>query len=339
MVAANRTVGAPANPPCCVTGPDKRHHAHPDQEPREPFPTWNPCRIPTIDPLTSRPWTEVYHVRMRQTQGSLVCAHCGKLVSINEPSCPYCGAWRPGLFGFAPVLQRLVGNRLDLVSLILMTCITLYAVALLLQPEAVLSGGSILSFLSPGGRALYQLGMTGGLAWSSGWWWTLLTANYLHGGLLHIFFNMMWVRNLAPSATEVYGPARTFVLFNISGAVGFYISNVMRNDPTIGASGGIFGLLAALIVYGRKRGSSMVTQQLWKWALILGFFGFIMPGINNWAHAGGFAGGWVAGQLMGLSDEHRESTGVIITALLLIAMTAVGIVLSFVRMTAFLSQP
>ncbi len=277
---------------------------------------------------------------MRQTQGSLVCAHCGKLIGINEPNCPYCGAWRPGLFGFAPVLQRLVGNRLDLVSLILMTCVTLYAVALLLQPEALASGGGMLSFLSPGNRALYQLGMTGGAAWGLGWWWTLLTANYLHGGLLHIFFNMMWVRNLGPAATDIYGPARTFVLFNISGAAGFYVSNVMSGAPTIGASGGIFGLLAALIVYGRRRGNSMMSAQLWQWALILGFFGFIMPGVNNWAHAGGFAGGWVAGQLMGLSDESRESTGIIVTALLLIGLTAVGIALSFVSVTGvLLGQP
>jgi rhomboid protease GluP len=273
---------------------------------------------------------------MRQVAGSLVCAGCGKLVGVNEPRCPYCGAWRPGLFGFAPVLHRLVGNRIDLVSLILMACISLYAAALLLQPEALLSGRGMLSFLSPGNRALYQLGMTGGVAWNLGWWWTILTANYLHGGLLHIFFNMMWVRNLAPVSTDVYGPARTFVLFNLSGAAGFCVSNVMSGVPTIGASGGIFGLLAALIVYGRRRGSSMMSSQLWQWAIILGVFGFIMPGINNWAHAGGFVGGWIVGQLMGLSDEHRESAGVIILALSLIALTFIGIGLSFVNMTALL---
>ena len=270
---------------------------------------------------------------MRQVAGSLVCPSCGKLVGVNEPRCPYCDAWRPGLFGFAPSLQRLVGNRVDLVSLILMACISLYAAALLLQPEALFSGRGILSFLSPGNRALYQLGMTGGAAWSLGWWWTILTANYLHGSLLHIFFNMMWVRNLAPVSTDVYGPARTFVIFNISGAAGFYVSNVMSGVPTIGASGGIFGLLAALIVYGRRRGSSMMSSQLWQWAIILGVFGFIMPGINNWAHGGGFAGGWIVGQLMGLSDEHRESAGVIILALSLIALTVIGIGLSFVSVT------
>lgn len=275
-------------------------------------------------------------VPLRQREGSIVCASCGKLVGINEASCPYCGAWRPGLFGWGPVLRRLVGQQLDLVSLILTACITLYAIALLLQPEAIFGGGGLLSIMSPGTRALYQLGMTGGVAWSEGWWWTHLTANYLHGGLLHILFNMMWVRNLGPAATEVYGPARTFVLFNIAGAAGFLISNFMTSAPTIGASGGIFGLLAALIVYGRKRGISTVERQLWQWAILLFVFGFIMRGVNNWAHAGGFAGGWVAANLMGFIDERREGTAMLGTALVLIVLTAGGIIASFVTVTEIL---
>ena len=273
---------------------------------------------------------------MRQGQGSIVCAQCNQLVGINEETCPFCGAWRPGLFGWAPVLRSVIGVRLDLITLIVGAAVTLYALALLLQPEAIMNPSGLLSILSPGGRALYQLGMTGGVAWQLGWWWTLLTAIYLHGGLLHIVFNVMWIRNLGPVAADAYGPARTFVLFNIAGAAGFLASNVMSGAPTIGASGAIFGLLAALIVYGRKRGSSMMTQQLWQWAIILGIFGFIMPSVNNWAHGGGFAGGWVAAHLMGFSDEHRESTGVLLTSLALIALTAVGFGLSFFRVTNIL---
>ena len=273
---------------------------------------------------------------MRQTQGSLVCSHCGKLVGINEPTCPFCGAWRPGLYGWAPVLQRLVGHNLDLFSLIVASCVTLYAIALLLQPEAITQLQGMLSILSPGGRALYQLGMTGGLAWQLGWWWTLFTAIYLHGSLLHIVFNVMWIRNLGPAVTEVFGPARAFVLFNLGGAFGFLVSNVMTNAPTIGASGSIFGLLGALIVYGRRRGSSMMSQQLWQWAIVLFVFGFLMPGINNWAHAGGFAGGWGCAYLMGFIDEQRESTAMVLLALAFIAVTLIGIILSFTKVTGSL---
>ena len=273
---------------------------------------------------------------MRQTQGSLVCSRCGKLIGINEPTCPFCGAWRPGLYGWAPIIQRVVGRHLDLISLIVTTCIALYVVALLLQPEAITQPRGMLSLLSPGTRALYQLGMTGGLAWQLGWWWTLFTAIYLHGGVLHILFNVMWIRNLGPAVTDVYGPGRAFVLFNVAGAFGFLVSNVMSPAPSIGASGSIFGLLAALIVYGRRRGSSMMSQQLWQWAIVLFVFGFLMPGINNWAHAGGFAGGWVGAYLMGFIDEQRESTSILMLALAFIAITAVGIVLSFTKVTGIL---
>lgn len=273
---------------------------------------------------------------MRQAQGSVVCAQCNNLVGINEGRCPFCGAWRPGLFGWAPALRSVVGSRLDLITLILGACVTLYAVALLLEPDAILQGRGFLSFLAPGSRALYQLGMTGGVAWQLGWWWTLVTAIYLHGGLLHIFFNMMWIRNLGPPSAEFFGPARTFVIFNASGALGFLASNVMSGAPTIGASGAIFGLLAALIVYGRKRGSSMMTKQLWQWAIILGVLGFVMPGVNNWAHGGGFVGGWIGAHLMGFVDERREGTGLLVTSLVLILATAVGIGLSFVRVTGIL---
>jgi len=277
---------------------------------------------------------------VRQTQGSVVCGSCGKLVGINEDKCPYCEAWRPGLFGWAPFIQGLFGRRLDLVSLILMTCVTMFAVSLLLEPEAIFSGGGLFSILSPGSRALYQLGMTGGVAWSEGWWWTLLTANYLHGGLLHILFNMMWVRNLAPVSTEVFGPARTFVLFNVAGVTGFLFSNVMSAlsnfgfaSPTIGASGGIFGLLAALIVYGRRRGVSTMERQLWQWAIILFVLGFVMRGVNNWAHFGGFVGGWSAAYFMGFIDEEREGTPILLTTLILIILTFFGFVMSFVQIT------
>ena len=273
---------------------------------------------------------------MRQTQGSMICPQCGKLIGVNEEKCPFCGAWRPGLFGYAPAIQRWFGRRLDLVAFIVTSCVVLYVAALALQPGEIFRLHGFFSILSPGSRALYQLGMTGGLAWRQGWWWTLLTAIYLHGGLLHIFFNLMWIRNLGPAVTEVYGPARAFVVFSIAGAVGFLLSNLASGAPSIGASGSIFGLLAALIVYGRRRGSTTMTAQLWQWAVVMFLMGFALTGVNNWAHAGGFAGGWVSAEAMRFDDEKRESLAVQITALALLAITGVGFVLSFVRVTTIL---
>ena len=276
---------------------------------------------------------------MRQAQGSMICPSCGKLIGVGEERCPFCGAWRPGLYGAAPALQRLFGRRLDLVAIIVTSCVALYVVALALQPDAILHPRGLFSLLSPGTRALYQLGMTGGVAWRAGWWWTVFTAIYLHGGLLHIFFNVMWIRQLGPVVTEYYGPARAFVIFTVAGAVGFLLSNLAPiggGSPSIGASGSIFGLLSALIVYGRRRGHSYLTAQLWQWAVLMFAMGFLMSGVNNWAHLGGFGGGWVTAEAMRFSDEKRETPAVQVFALALLALTAAGVVMSFVKVTGAL---
>jgi rhomboid protease GluP len=266
--------------------------------------------------------------------GAMICPNCAKLIGMDEERCPFCGAWRPGFYGMTPKLQRLFGGRkLDLNSVIVGACVALYAVALALDPSAIFRVNGIFNFLSPGTRALYQLGMTGGIAWQQGWWWTIFSAIYLHGGLLHIFFNLMWVRQLGPNVTEVYGPARAFIIFTVGGAAGFLASNLLSNTPTIGASGSIFGLLAALIVYGRRRRIAMLSAQLWQWAIIMFVMGFMMSGVNNWAHLGGFAGGWVAATAMRFDDEKREAPLVQVLALALLALTAFAVVMSFINVT------
>jgi len=274
---------------------------------------------------------------MRQTAGSLICPNCRKLIGASEERCPFCGAWNPSFYGYGPALQRLVGQRMDFIQLITIGCVALYVASLVLQPEAIFQFHGLFGILSPGTRALYQLGMTGGFAWERHWWWTLLTAIYLHGGILHIFFNLMWVRNLAPAVDHHYGPARGFIIFSISGATGFLLSNLVSGSPTIGASGSIFGLLAALIVVARRTGHSQMSAQLWQWAIILFVFGVIPgSGVNNWAHAGGFAGGFLATLAMPLGDQRRESPAIQVLAIALIALTLTGFVLSFVKVTSIL---
>jgi len=271
--------------------------------------------------------------------GSMICPSCEKLIGMDEERCPFCGAWRPGLYGMTPRLQRLFGRKLDLDAVIVGACVALYVVALALQPSAIFRPpgggglGALFNFLSPGTRSLYQLGMTGGIAWQQGWWWTLFSAIYLHGSLLHIFFNLMWVRQLGPNVTEVYGPARAFIIFTIGGAVGFLASNLLSGTPTIGASGSIFGLLAALIVYSRRRRIAMLSTQLWQWAIIMFVMGFMMSGVNNWAHLGGFGGGWLAATAMRFDDEKRETPLVQVLALALLVLTAFAVVMSFVNVT------
>lgn len=277
---------------------------------------------------------------LRQREGSVVCPECGRLVEVDADSCPNCGRWRPGLFGYAGLLTRIFGT-VDVSSAILWSCVILYAAALALDPGAAIDGsrGGIFGLFSPGGRALYQLGMTGGAALQMGAWYTVFSAIYLHGSLLHILFNMLWLRQLGPVMEDMLGPARFFTLFVLAGAGGFLISNLQSGSPTVGASGSIFGLLAAGIVLGRHHGGSWgeaIQQQSMVWAGLLFVWGLLGSTTNNWAHGGGFVVGWLLTQAL-LRRSHRAESALDQLVALVLAICSLGAVLiSFVRVSAYL---
>lgn len=244
----------------------------------------------------------------RKTSGSILCPGCGRLTNADAAVCLVCGRRNPGMWGFAGPLRSLFrrGGFTDAVTIV---CIALYVVSLIFDPAGALRPRGAFGLLSPSGRMLDALGMTGAFAWAEGRWWTLFTAMYLHGSLLHILFNLLWIRQLGPAVEEMFGPARLVTIFTVAGVVGFVVSNAAGIPFTIGASGSIFGLLGAMVAYGRRRGGafgSLVLRQYGMWALILFMFGFFMAGVNNLAHAGGFVGGLAAGYLVSFADHRTE---------------------------------
>jgi rhomboid protease GluP len=94
---------------------------------------------------------------------------------------------------------------------------------------------------------------------------------------------------------------------------------------SVGASASIFGLLGALVYYGRRGGSSMVGSQALSYALILGVFGFVMPGIDNYAHAGGFGGGYLAARLLDPRKPERVDLVLIAVGCLAASLLAVAV--------------
>jgi rhomboid protease GluP len=133
----------------------------------------------------------------------------------------------------------------------------------------------------------------------------------------------LWINQLAPAVEGVYGRSRLIVIFTVAGVLGFIVSNWVRIPFTIGASGSIFGLLGAMVHYGRSRGGTfgvMVFRQYGQWALVLFVLGFMMAGINNFAHAGGFLGGH--------NDHKREQGAHRLAATACILLTALSFVLA-----------
>lgn len=253
----------------------------------------------------------------RQTSGSVVCPSCGRLVGVAESRCPHCGRPQPGLWGWGHLLRGL-GEDLGFVKLTIGACALLYLLTLLADLGAV-GGRGMMGMLSPGTAVLVRFGASGAVpVFGLDRWWTVLSASWLHGSLLHILFNMLWVRQLGPATARLYGPGRMVLIYVMSGAAGFLLSSAvgaflpglpffLRGARlTIGASASIFGLLGALVYYGR-RGPSALGQQAWTWALVLFVFGFVMPGIDNFAHLGGFLGGYLTARWLNpLVPERQE---------------------------------
>src|SRR5438876_9228250 len=172
----------------------------------------------------------------RKTTGSVVCPSCGSLVSVRDDKCYMCGRANPGLWGFAPVLRRL-GADLGFVPIVVGGSTILYALTLLASGPGVNPHPGGISFLVPTQQALLLFGMSGAIpVFRLGFWWTLLTASWLHGDLLHIVFNMMWIRQIGPATAELIGPSRTVIVYTVAGVSGFLLSALRGTPFTIGAS-------------------------------------------------------------------------------------------------------
>ncbi len=266
--------------------------------------------------------------------GSILCPNCGKLISSTAAECMHCGTKNPNLWGFSEILRKFFGGQVSLVPIIVTACIALYILSIALDPSAIFQTRGFLGFLSPATNSLVSLGMTGAYPLSQGHWWTLITAIYLHGGALHILFNALWIRQLGPTVEELFGTSRSFLIFTISGALGFVLSTFAGNYFTIGASGSIFGLLGALVYYGRKRGGSFGTavyKQTGQWAIVLFIFGFLFPGIDNFAHGGGFLGGYLTASLLGFIEIKKENRTHQLLALGAIGITILAFLLAILN--------
>ena len=255
-----------------------------------------------------------------------MCPSCGSLVGVRDDKCYSCGRSNPGLWGFTPLLRRL-GADLGFVPLIIGGCATLYVLTLLVPGMEPNAGG--LSFLVPSSHAVALFGASGAIpVFVEGRWWTLLSASWLHGSFLHILFNMMWVRDLGPVMADVVGPSRTVIIYTVAGICGFLLSSIMGSPLTLGASAAVFGLLGALVHYGRKSGSSLIRGQAMNYAIILFVMGFLIRGVDNFAHAGGFAGGYATSAFF--NPLTRERGDHMLVAAICLVATFLAIIMSVV---------
>jgi rhomboid protease GluP len=247
----------------------------------------------------------------KQARNSTLCPGCRSLISLDEERCPHCGLRNPGSpwkkFSFSAgsllSADRLVKNIIWLNA-------GMFILSILINPGSIGLSANPFGLFSPSSNSLLILGATGTIPIARlHRWWTLLSANWLHGGILHILFNMFALWQIGPFVIREYGPSRMFAIYTLSGVGGFFVSFLAGVPFTIGASAAICGLIGAALYYGKSRGGyygQAVYQQVGGWAIGIFLFGFLISGINNWAHGGGLLTGAVAGFLLGYNEREQE---------------------------------
>lgn len=248
---------------------------------------------------------------MTDRRTSILCPNCRRLISSDEPRCPHCGLARPGSWWKNNLLTRGFNNPEQLLRNIIYLNIVMFILSLVLLPRFGSFSLNPFALLSPDNRTLLLLGATGTLPIDRlHRWWTLVSANYLHAGLLHILFNMFALYQIGPLVIREYGNYRMFIIYTLSGVLGYWVSYLAGVPFTIGASAAVCGLIGSALYYGKSRGGAhgqMIFGQLGGWVLGIFLFGFMVPGINNWGHGGGLVAGALLGLLLGYNDRKPES--------------------------------
>ncbi len=280
----------------------------------------------------------------RQRTGSVICTSCGVLVGVDDDRCYNCNRRNPGLWGWAPALRSL-GQDLGFVPFVMGTCVVVYGLMFVFSQGQVGTGG-LFSLFSPSQEALFLFGASGSIpVFAAGRWWTVLSAGWLHGGLLHIFLNMMALRQLAPAAADLYGPGRMTIIYVAGSIAGFALSSITAalipplviiprllvisgSQFTVGSSASIAGLIGAILAYGHRSGSGMARTYAMQYIVMLVIMGFLFPAIDNFAHAGGFAGGYLMARFLDpLKQERIDHLAIAVVCLLVSVLSIVVSVL------------
>ena len=197
------------------------------------------------------------------------------------------------------------------------------------------------SLMGPSTQDLFLFGASGAVpVFGLGRWWTVLSAGWLHAGLLHIAMNMYWLWQMGPALSDLFGSARTVIIYTAGGIAGFALSSfagayipdlfILRAGGfTAGASASISGLIGAILAYGHRSGSEMARRYAMTNVMMLLVMGFLIPGIDNYAHFGGLGGGYVVARV--LDPLKKERIDHLAIAVGLLAASVLSVVASVVH--------
>jgi membrane associated rhomboid family serine protease len=258
-------------------------------------------------------------------QGSRVCPNCGGLNGIDEETCYRCGKRLPGPVtgAVSGLLAELRAQEHPMTKVFWALSILVFAACLAVDadPKALLYGFRNSTSLRFGE-------LFGPLVGTEPF--RLLSATFVHGGALHIFFNSGALLYLGRFVEGEFGSARFAILFVLSAIGGFALA-VFWNPyvRVVGASGGIFGLIGAMTAMFLVRRDPVLKKAVVQMLIYALIMTFIFPGISISAHLGGLAAGVVIGFFFELTRRTRALDKVMVALAVLAVGASVGsIVLS-----------
>lgn len=233
-----------------------------------------------------------------------MCPHCRAFITTRDRVCPYCNepvgppavAREEGIRVLGGMIPHVRFNT----AIILLINVGLYLATAIFSSHI----GNSQALWSIDGMTLRAFGSKWNWALAHGEWWRLVTAGFLHGGLMHIGMNMWVLFDLGAQVEAVFGASRMLVIYFLSTVGGFFLSWQCSTADSIGASAALMGLMGAMIAFGmisRSQIASEIRGMYVRWAIIILAMGLVARGsIDNWAHIGGLATGFGVGYIAGV---------------------------------------
>ena len=163
------------------------------------------------------------------------------------------------------------------------------------------------NFLNTNPEMIYRFGQVNGLVIYDGLYYQIITSIFVHGNIAHLFGNMLFLLIFGLRAEEFFSLPEYFFIFFLGGLTGNLLSLLLLplNLPSVGASGAVFAMFGATIIYARRTVSESIAG-----ALIYALFWLFLssgPNVNNFAHIGGLITGLVIGYVIAIRRPKKTN--------------------------------
>ncbi len=262
-----------------------------------------------------------------------MCPSCRALIGRKASTCPMCGVRIGGARSRRSATPgRVMGGVIPVPStansVVIGFTIIMYAVSWILTARAAsaaLQSTPALGGISAG--VLAELGAKGPWIFA-GQYWRLVTAIFLHAGLIHIGFNLWCLFDVGPMVESLFCGSKYIVLYLTTGVFGFIVSALWAPfGVSIGASGAIMGLIGILIGSSFHLGTmgKDLRRQLWRWVIYIAIFG-LLPwfAVDNAAHFGGFISGLLLGYLVSTGEPQTRGSENLWSTLAIISVLVIA---------------